>query len=88
MNNISATDWETITAKQIFIRHMSTDERSLWVRLTSEKLKANGKAITDLQEMGLFIGRLFVVTQAPKKGGLFCAFQKRSDGLFPAPDLG
>eukprot|EP00957_Ditylum_brightwellii_P135704 10348768-Ditylum_brightwellii.AAC.1 len=59
---------------------MPTGERSLWVRLTSEKLKANGKAPTDFQEMDLFI--------APKKGGLCCAFEKRSDGLFPAPDLG
>eukprot|EP00957_Ditylum_brightwellii_P067535 5126993-Ditylum_brightwellii.AAC.1 len=67
---------------------MPTGERSLWVKLTSEKLKANEKAPTNLQEMDLFIGCLFPVIQAPKKGGLCHPFEKQSDGLFPAPDLG
>ena len=31
---------------------------------------------------------LFALTQAPKKGGIVCAFDVCSDGIFPAPDLG
>ena len=38
--------------------------------------------------MKLFLGILFAVTQAPKKGRIVCAFDVISDGLFPDSDLG
>ena len=34
-----------------------------------------------------FLGILFAVTQAPNKGGIVCAFDVCSDGLFTALDL-
>ena len=38
--------------------------------------------------MKLFLGILFAVTQASKKGGIVRVFDLCSDGFFPDPDLG
>eukprot|EP00957_Ditylum_brightwellii_P065319 4954183-Ditylum_brightwellii.AAC.1 len=67
---------------------MPDGERSLYVMLTSKKLQEKKKAPTELHEMDLFIGCLYALTQSSKKGGIVCVFNKQSDGLFPAPDLG
>eukprot|EP00957_Ditylum_brightwellii_P150763 11479363-Ditylum_brightwellii.AAC.1 len=67
---------------------MPDGERSLYVRLTSKKHSENKKAPTDLHEMDIFIGCFYAMTQASKKIGIASAFNKQSDGLFPAPDLG
>ena len=44
--------------------------------------------MTNEKEMKFCLGILFVVTQATKKGGIRREFDVRSDGLFPATDLG
>eukprot|EP00957_Ditylum_brightwellii_P184727 14069534-Ditylum_brightwellii.AAC.1 len=67
---------------------MPSGEVTLWVRFTNRKLRANNKAEADIIEMNMFLGYLFAVTQAPRKGGVLRAFDKQSDGLYPAPNLG
>eukprot|EP00957_Ditylum_brightwellii_P139981 10666317-Ditylum_brightwellii.AAC.1 len=51
---------------------MPNEERSLYVRLASKKLQDS---------------YLYTLKQASEKGGIVCAFNKQSDGLFPAQDL-
>ena len=59
-----------------------------WITWTKIKIKRHGKLLTNEKEMKLFLGILFAVTQASKKGGIVRAFDLCSDGFFPDPDLG
>eukprot|EP00957_Ditylum_brightwellii_P180309 13735663-Ditylum_brightwellii.AAC.1 len=59
---------------------MPNSEVALCVKRTNRKLGANKKAETDIIEMNMFLGCLFAVTQAPRKGCVSCAFDKQSDG--------
>eukprot|EP00957_Ditylum_brightwellii_P088443 6736497-Ditylum_brightwellii.AAC.1 len=88
MNNISSSEWEHITAKQNLFWNMTNGEVVLGVKLTSRKLRVNDKAETDIIKMNMIVSCLFAVTQAPRKGGVLHAFDKQSDDLYPAPNLG
>ena len=63
-------------------------ELELWAKLTSNKLKSSKKNPVSFNEMLRFVGYLFAMTQIRKVGGVTKAFEKSSDGLFPAQDLG
>ena len=88
VTNISWNEWPTISATEIFKRNIPVGEMELWVRLTSDSLQEAGKERTSADEMWRFVGILGAVSQATKKGGVEKAFERESDGLFPALDLG
>ena len=51
------------------------------------KLNRDGKLLTNEKEMRLFLGIIFSVTKAPKKGVFVSEFNVCSDGIIPASDL-
>ena len=88
MNNVTETECNTMSDSQILFKSMPEGELEKWITQKNIKLKRHGKLLTNEKETKLFLGILFSVTQAPKKGGIVRAFDVCSDGLFPAPDLG